>query len=282
MRSPPPTSSFTAATVRSGSRWRHGPPASAPIHYRPEAVERDIANLKAALEGMDVVDAFMPAVAPASLEVDFGNEHYAAQEDLLYALADALHEEYRAIVEAGFQLQVDDAWIPAFWDREPTLNRDEYRHFAATRVEALNHALEGLPEDRVRYHLCWGSWHGPHAHDVPLADIVDLMLQVDASTYLDRGGERQARARVPPLGDGRPARGEGARTRRRHALDEPRRASGARRRAHRPLRRACRPGQRDREHGLRHGLPYPSPARLGEARGARRRCAPGERTPFWG
>jgi 5-methyltetrahydropteroyltriglutamate--homocysteine methyltransferase len=156
----------------------------APIRYRPEAVQRDIANLKAALEGVDVADAFMPAVAPASLEVDFGNEHYSSQEELLEALTDALREEYRAIVDAGFQLQVDDAWIPALWDREPDLTREEYRRFAESRIEALNHALDGLPAERVRYHLCWGSWHGPHANDVPLAELVDLLLRVNAGTYL--------------------------------------------------------------------------------------------------
>ncbi len=154
-----------------------------PITYTSGPVERDIANLKAALDGLDVVDAFMPAVAPASAEVDMGNEHYATQEELLWALADALREEYRAIVDAGFQLQVDDAWIPALWDHEPELDLETYRTYCRSRVEALNHALDGIPEERVRYHLCWGSWHGPHATDIPLAEIVDLMLEVDAGVY---------------------------------------------------------------------------------------------------
>ncbi len=154
-----------------------------PIAYKREAVERDIANLKKALAGVDVVDAFMPVVAPASAEVDMGNEHYATQDELLWALADALREEYRAIVDAGFQLQVDDAWIPALWDHDPSLDLDTYRSFCRTRIEALNHALRGLPTERIRYHLCWGSWHGPHATDIPLAEIVDLMLEVDAGIY---------------------------------------------------------------------------------------------------
>lgn len=154
-----------------------------PIAYKPGPLERDLANLRAALEGVDVVDAFMPAVAPASAEVDMGNEHYGSQEELLWALADALREEYRAIVDAGFQLQVDDAWIPALWDHEPDLDLETYRRHCLTRIEALNHALEGLPEERVRYHLCWGSWHGPHLTDIPLAEIVDLMLTVNAGTY---------------------------------------------------------------------------------------------------
>jgi 5-methyltetrahydropteroyltriglutamate--homocysteine methyltransferase len=159
------------------------PVAVGPITYDPAPVQRDIANLKAALEGVDVADVFMPVVAPASIEVDMGNEHYASQDELLYALADAMREEYKAIVDAGFQLQVDDAWIPALWDHEPDLQLEAYRSFAASRIEALNHALEGLPQERIRYHLCWGSWHGPHANDIPLAEIVDLMLRVDAGIY---------------------------------------------------------------------------------------------------
>jgi 5-methyltetrahydropteroyltriglutamate--homocysteine methyltransferase len=154
-----------------------------PITYQPGPLQRDIANLKAALEGVEVADVFMPAVAPASAEVDMGNEHYATQDELLWALADALREEYRLILDAGFQLQVDDAWIPALWNQQPELDLETYRRFCASRIEALNHALDGLPEDRIRYHLCWGSWHGPHATDVPLADIVDLMLDVKASIY---------------------------------------------------------------------------------------------------
>ena len=154
-----------------------------PITYQPGPLQRDIANLKAAVEGLDVADVFMPAGAPASAEVDMGNEHYPTQEELLWALADALREEYRLIIDAGFQLQVDDAWIPALWDHEPDLDLETYRAYCRTRIEALNHALAGLPEDRVRYHLCWGSWHGPHATDIPLAEIVDLMLEVNAGIY---------------------------------------------------------------------------------------------------
>ena len=154
-----------------------------PIVYKPEAVQRDIANLKAALEGVEVADAFMPAVAPASIEVDMANEYDSTQDELLWALADAMREEYRAIIEAGFQLQVDDAWVPALWDHDPNLDKETYRRFCKSRIEALNHALEGLPQERIRYHLCWGSWHGPHASDIPLADIVDLMLEVDAGIY---------------------------------------------------------------------------------------------------
>jgi 5-methyltetrahydropteroyltriglutamate--homocysteine methyltransferase len=155
-----------------------------PLSYRPAAVQRDISNLKAALEHVHAADAFLPTVAPASIEAHFDNEHYGSQEELLYALADVLREEYRAIVQAGFQLQVDDAWIPLLWSINPQIDLDEYRRLVRTRIDALNHALEGLPPERVRYHVCWGSWHGPHAHDVPLASIVDLILSVNAGTYL--------------------------------------------------------------------------------------------------
>jgi 5-methyltetrahydropteroyltriglutamate--homocysteine methyltransferase len=112
-----------------------------------------------------------------------GNEHYATQDELLWALADALKDEYERIIDAGFQLQVDDAWIPALWDHDPGLDLETYRRFCQTRIEALNHALKGLPTERVRYHLCWGSWHGPHATDIEFREIVDLMLQVDAGIY---------------------------------------------------------------------------------------------------
>jgi 5-methyltetrahydropteroyltriglutamate--homocysteine methyltransferase len=155
-----------------------------PISYDRTALDRDIANLKAALEGHDVGDAFLPVVAPAStywLE----NEHYPSEEEFVYALADALAVEYRAIVESGFVLQVDDAVL--MHEMDSILSEggsvDDYRRWAQLRIDALNHALQGLPEDRVRYHICWGSWHGPHAYDPPLADVVDLVLQVNAGAY---------------------------------------------------------------------------------------------------
>jgi 5-methyltetrahydropteroyltriglutamate--homocysteine methyltransferase len=160
------------------------PVVTGPIRYRADAVRRDIANLTAALAERPATEAFMPVVAPASVEVAMANEHYGSRDDLIRALADALRDEYRAIVDAGFIVQVDDAWLPAAWDRSPEFDLDSYRRYAADNIEVLNHALDGLPEDRIRYHLCWGSWHGPHANDVPLADIVDIMLRVKAGAYL--------------------------------------------------------------------------------------------------
>jgi 5-methyltetrahydropteroyltriglutamate--homocysteine methyltransferase len=160
------------------------PVVTGPLRYRPEAVERDIANLRAALEDHPGQEAFLPVVAPASVEVGLTDEHYASHDDLMRALADALREEYKAIIDAGFLLQVDDAWLPASWDRNPGYDLDSYRRYAEQSIEVLNHALDGLPADRIRYHLCWGSWHGPHANDVPLAHIADLMLRVNAGAYL--------------------------------------------------------------------------------------------------
>jgi 5-methyltetrahydropteroyltriglutamate--homocysteine methyltransferase len=155
-----------------------------PLTYDRTAIDRDIANFKAGLEGHDVVDAFLPVVAPASAYW-LQNEHYSSEEEFVFALADALREEYRAIVDAGLLVQVDDAVL--MHEADTMMSRgeswDDYRRWADLRVRALNHALEGLPEDRVRYHVCWGSWHGPHAFDPPLGDVVDLLLAVNAGAY---------------------------------------------------------------------------------------------------
>jgi 5-methyltetrahydropteroyltriglutamate--homocysteine methyltransferase len=155
-----------------------------PLTYDPAAVQRDIANLQAALERHPGVAGFLPVVAPASAYW-LTNEHYATEEDFVYGLADALHEEYAAIVESGLMLQVDDAVLMHEADSMMSLGRsfEDYRRWAQLRVEALNHALRGLPEDRIRYHVCFGSWHGPHAFDPPLRDVVDLILQVKAGQY---------------------------------------------------------------------------------------------------
>jgi 5-methyltetrahydropteroyltriglutamate--homocysteine methyltransferase len=155
-----------------------------PISYDRTAVDRDIANFKAALEGVDVTDAFLPVVAPASAYW-LANEHYATEEEFVYAIADALAIEYKAIVDAGFMVQVDDAVL--MHEMDSILSEggsvEDYRRWAQLRVDALNHALQGIPEERIRYHICWGSWHGPHAFDPPLADVVDLVTQVKAGQY---------------------------------------------------------------------------------------------------
>jgi 5-methyltetrahydropteroyltriglutamate--homocysteine methyltransferase len=155
-----------------------------PLTYDRTALDRDIANFKAALSGHDDIEGFLPVVAPASAYW-LQNEHYGSEEEFVFALADALHEEYRGIVDAGLLLQVDDAVL--MHEADTMMSRgeswDDYRRWADLRVRALNHALRGLPEDRVRYHVCWGSWHGPHMFDPPLKDVVDLILAVNAGYY---------------------------------------------------------------------------------------------------
>jgi 5-methyltetrahydropteroyltriglutamate--homocysteine methyltransferase len=155
-----------------------------PITYDRTALDRDIANLKAALEGKDYVDAFLPVVAPASAYW-LQNEHYGSEEEFVYGLADALHEEYKAIVDGGLLVQVDDAVLMHECDSMLSLGQtyEDYRRWAQLRVDALNHALRGIPQERIRYHVCWGSWHGPHVFDPPLRDTVDLLLQVNAGAY---------------------------------------------------------------------------------------------------
>jgi 5-methyltetrahydropteroyltriglutamate--homocysteine methyltransferase len=157
-----------------------------PIEYTGrESLRREIDLLKSSLGDKPVGDAFLTSTAPASVEVGRKNEYYETDEEFVYALADALKVEYEAIAAAGLLVQIDDAWLPALWDRIGVkMGLEAYRRYCMMRVEALNHALANVPEEQIRYHLCWGSWHGPHAHDIPLADIVDIMLSVKAQAYL--------------------------------------------------------------------------------------------------
>jgi 5-methyltetrahydropteroyltriglutamate--homocysteine methyltransferase len=158
----------------------------APIKYNGLfELQRDIENLKAATAAAGIDEAFLPVAAPSSAIPDRKNEYYKTDEDLVVALAEALRTEYRSIVDAGFVLQVDDARAAVTYDRMvPPASFDEYHCWLARHVEILNHALEGIPPDRIRYHVCWGSWPGPHTTDVPLRKIVDLILKVNAGAYL--------------------------------------------------------------------------------------------------
>jgi 5-methyltetrahydropteroyltriglutamate--homocysteine methyltransferase len=157
-----------------------------PITYRGEAaLSREIDELK---RHVPVEDAFLTSTAPASLEVYRRNEYYKTEEEFVYAIAEAMRIEYEAIVRSGVVLQIDDAWLVALWDRIGIqMGMAAFRKRSELRIEALNHALRNVPEDRVRYHLCWGSWHGPHAFDIELKDVVDLMLKVKAQAYLIEG-----------------------------------------------------------------------------------------------
>jgi 5-methyltetrahydropteroyltriglutamate--homocysteine methyltransferase len=157
-----------------------------PITYcGQDALKRETDTLREALGGTAPADAFLTSTAPASLEPGRQNRYYKSEEEFVFALAEAMSVEYRAITNAGFLLQVDDAWLAALWDRiGVTMGLEAYKRYCALRVEALNHALRSIPPESVRYHLCWGSWHGPHAHDLPMRDIVDTLLSINAQTYL--------------------------------------------------------------------------------------------------
>jgi 5-methyltetrahydropteroyltriglutamate--homocysteine methyltransferase len=162
---------------------------TSPITYiGTEALQADIANLRAALRTGAAGEGFMTAVAPGTLGRE-QNGYYASQEEFLYAIADAMRTEYRAIVEAGFVLQIDDPGMAENWDAmDPSVTLEGYRDYARVCIAALNHALDGIPEERVRYHMCWGSWHGPHLTDIPLRDIVDLLLTIRAGAYSVEAG----------------------------------------------------------------------------------------------
>ena len=161
-----------------------------PVRYTGQAlIQRDIANFKAGLQGVNVEEAFMPSVSPATLQI-LRNEYDKGSRDYVWSLAEAIRDEYRAIVDAGLLLQIDDPAIVDLYDWWFSLEKGmgEYRAWAEMQVEAVNHALEGIPEDRVRFHICWGSWHGPHVSDVPLKDVVDLVLKVKAQAYSVEAG----------------------------------------------------------------------------------------------
>src|SRR5712691_326128 len=151
-------------------------------------LERDIANLKAALENAKVEEAFLPVAAPASVIPDRKNEYYKSDEECLLAIGAAMRTEYKMIVDSGFLLQLDDARAAVTYDRMvPPASFADYRKWVAMHMDVLNHAIEGLPPDRIRYHVCWGSWPGPHTTDVPLRDIVDLILGVKVGAYVIEG-----------------------------------------------------------------------------------------------
>jgi 5-methyltetrahydropteroyltriglutamate--homocysteine methyltransferase len=155
-----------------------------PIAYRGRAaIGSAIDRLRAATAALDSQEVFMTAVAPASTAYNGVNEYYASDHDYIFAIAEALREEYRAIHEAGFLLQVDDAVLANMYDSLVQKSPARYREWAQLRINALNHALRGIPPERVRYHVCFGSWHAPHVADAPLEALVDLVLQVNAQAY---------------------------------------------------------------------------------------------------
>jgi 5-methyltetrahydropteroyltriglutamate--homocysteine methyltransferase len=156
---------------------------NAPLKYTGHvSLQAEIADFKAALQGQQYAEAFLPAVAPGTIEHWMKNDYYDSDEAYLVAIADAMHEEYKAIADAGFLLQIDDPDLPDGWQFMSQMTVPEYRKYAELRVEALNHGLRDIPPDRVRFHTCWGSYHGPHKYDIPLRDIIDIILKVKANT----------------------------------------------------------------------------------------------------
>ena len=175
--------------VSTGPRAALWPVCVGPLTYTGhDAIRADIAHLKAALAAAGAEEGFMTSIAPGSAS-RIANRHYRTEEEFLAACADAMREEYRAIVGAGLILQLDDPAIAENWDMvNPEPSPADYRKFSMLRVEALNHAIRGLPKDRIRFHLCWGSWHGPHTTDIPMREIVDVMLAVDCQAYSFEAG----------------------------------------------------------------------------------------------
>ena len=156
---------------------------NAPLKYvGNESLKAEIADFKAGLQSQKYEEAFLPAVAPGTIEHWMKNDYYPNDDTYLVAIADAMHEEYKAIADAGFLLQIDDPDLPDGWQFMSKMTVPEYRKYAELRVEALNHGLRDIPPDRVRFHTCWGSYHGPHKYDIPLRDIIDIILKVNANT----------------------------------------------------------------------------------------------------
>ncbi len=180
----------TAQQAGTSTARLYGLTCTGPVKYVGHAaIKRDIDNIAAAVRANRVEDAFMTAVSPATLQI-LPNAYYKSAEDYTIALAEAIREEYKAIVDAGFVLQIDDPALVDIYDWWFSMNDDiaGYRKWAAFQVEAVNHALQGIPEDRVRFHICWGSWHGPHKGDVELKDVIDLLLKVKAQGYSVEAG----------------------------------------------------------------------------------------------
>mgnify|MGYP001413982708 CR=1 FL=1 len=160
-----------------------------PIAYKGHApLQRDIENLKAALKGVKVEEAFMPAISPSNIEDWQRNTYYKTQEEYVFAIAEAMREEYRAIVDAGFLLQIDDPRLVTYYIIHPEASIADCRKWAEIRVEALNHALRDIAPEKIRFHTCYGINMGPRLHDMELKDIVDIILKIRAGAYSFEAG----------------------------------------------------------------------------------------------
>jgi 5-methyltetrahydropteroyltriglutamate--homocysteine methyltransferase len=156
----------------------------APLTYvGQEVLQADLDNLTASLQGASAAEGFMSAVSPGTIEHWLRNDYYKSDEEYLYAIADAMRVEYEAIVNAGFVLQIDDPDLADAWQMHPEMDVPQYQKHAQLRIEALNHALRNIAPDRVRLHVCWGSYHGPHKYDIDMRSIIDVVLMTRAQGF---------------------------------------------------------------------------------------------------
>ena len=244
--------------------------ATGPIKAKgTKAIDRELEAFKAAIarSGSTVGEAFFCVIAPGWLDHFIYNEYYRTDEEFIFALAEALREEYRAVVKAEFILQIDDPGLVDWWDMiKPAISVAEYRKFAQLRIDAINHALAGIPPDRVRYHLCWGSWHGPHTHDLPFEHITDLLLQVNAQAYSLKP-RSAARARMEGMEGYKAAGWKNSCAGRGQPRNQCRGAPGFGRGSNSAVCANRGPGERDRRNGLRPGHPGSYRDRMGKACG---------------
>ena len=237
--------------------------ATGPVSYVGQAELKKEIDLTVAIAGTENV--FLTSTAPGSLEVYRRNRYYKNDEDYVFALAEAMRVEYEAIAAAGLILQVDDAWLPALWDRIGIgMGLAAFRARCEMRIEALNHALRNIPEDRVRYHLCWGSWHGPHAYDLELERIVDIVLRVKAQAYLIEGANARHEHEVAVWETVKLPAGKNSHSRRRHPFHRRGRASRTGVAAPAALCASRRQGKSHRRDRLRLRRPLTSANRLGQ------------------
>ncbi len=175
---------FYAATLGNVNQRQMQMVCTGPITYQGQAaLKADLDNLTAALKGKKVEGAFIPCISPSNIEDWNANEHYKTDEEYLEAIGEAMRVEYKAIIDAGFMLQIDDPRLVSYYMVNPELSVADCRKWCEKRVEALNHALRGLPKDKIRYHTCYGINMGPRLHDMELKDIVDIVMKIHAGVF---------------------------------------------------------------------------------------------------
>ncbi|MDT2020128.1 cobalamin-independent methionine synthase II family protein [Methylocella sp. CPCC 101449] len=176
-----------------------------PLTYTGQAaVQNDIDHMKAALKANGVEEGFLPVASPTSVIPDRTNEYYKSDDDILVAIAEAMNTEYKMITDAGLVVQLDDARLAVTYDRMvPPASMADYKKWVGRQVELINHSLRGIPQEMVRYHVCWGSWNGPHTTDVPLTDIIDDFLKIKANCFVIEGANPRHEHEWKVWGNGR-------------------------------------------------------------------------------